>query len=335
LTPPDRSEGLDVIRLRDVSEVNALLHRWGCVLSSPSSDNNIGPTVATGAAAETHLFKFPRTHHLLNPGGSAVTADDLLCSHMTVQAFTSGEVVIVQEKVDGGNLGISVTHDGELVTQNRSHFVNAASAPQWGTLDTWLAAHRDELLRVLVPGRHVLYGEWMRARHSVFYDRLPDTFLAFDILDLQAPPDQDGKAHSRANKPAAQQRGKSPVPKASSRAGVLPPPAASAGEDTRKSSGAGRFLGMAEVSRRLASTTICMVPLIVQKSFSSTSELLSLLDTKSAFSSQGGFVEGVYLRIEKDGYLTERSKLVRPDFVQGITTHWTKQKMVKNLVVHQ
>jgi hypothetical protein len=36
---------------------------------------------------------------------------------------------------------------------------------------------------ILEPGRHILFGEWCRAQHSVFYSRLPDYFLAFDIWD--------------------------------------------------------------------------------------------------------------------------------------------------------
>ncbi len=30
---------------------------------------------------------------------------------------------------------------------------------------------------------HVLFGEWCYAQHSIFYDRLPDWFLAFDVFD--------------------------------------------------------------------------------------------------------------------------------------------------------
>ncbi len=31
----------------------------------------------------------------------------------------------------------------------------------------------------------ILFGEWCYARHSIFYDRLPDWFLGFDIYDKQ------------------------------------------------------------------------------------------------------------------------------------------------------
>ena len=40
------------------------------------------------------------------------------------------------------------------------------------------------------------------------------------------------------------------------------------------------------------------------------------------------------LRVESEcgQWLVERSKVVRPEFVQAITTHWTKQTMEKNRV---
>jgi hypothetical protein len=32
----------------------------------------------------------------------------------------------------------------------------------------------------------VLYGEWLYAKHTIFYDRLPQYFLEFDVLDLES-----------------------------------------------------------------------------------------------------------------------------------------------------
>jgi hypothetical protein len=30
---------------------------------------------------------------------------------------------------------------------------------------------------------HILFGEWLMARHTMAYDMLPDWFIAFDIFD--------------------------------------------------------------------------------------------------------------------------------------------------------
>ena len=64
-----------------------------------------------------------------------------------------------------------------------------------------------------------------------------------------------------------------------------------------------------------------------------------LLDTKSAF--YDGPCEGLYIRVDEDmpsgtgqPYLSRRTKVVRPDFLQGIEEEWTKQQFTKNIVVY-
>ena len=61
------------------------------------------------------LFKFPRTHHLLNTGGTAVTRDDLVLEPNDLSAFVgSGREVIAEEKIDGANLGFSLSKNFEV-----------------------------------------------------------------------------------------------------------------------------------------------------------------------------------------------------------------------------
>ena len=38
----------------------------------------------------------------------------------------------------------------------------------------------------IMPGRYILYGEWMFAKHSIHYTHLPGIFLAFDLFDTEA-----------------------------------------------------------------------------------------------------------------------------------------------------
>ena len=95
--------------------------------------------------------------------------------------FTQRHIVI-EEKVDGSNLGISITEDYQIRFQNRSHFVNASSATQFKTLDHWVTQHPG-IWQVLTSPDIVLFGEWMYAKHSIHYTRLPDYFIAFDVYD--------------------------------------------------------------------------------------------------------------------------------------------------------
>ena len=57
-------------------------------------------------------------------------------------------------------------------------------------------------------------------------------------------------------------------------------------------------------------------------------QLLGLLETRSAY--YDGFVEGAYLRVDDELHNLHRGKIVRPDFIQGITTHWQSHAFVKN-----
>ncbi|CAK9098582.1 Pectin acetylesterase 3 [Durusdinium trenchii] len=127
--------------------------------------------------------KFPRTRHLINLG--AATRDDLLFPAGDFGKFcddSQGLVVSVEEKLDGANLGIFVDNDWQLVCKNRGHSVSADTATQWTGLDRWTEEHKTELY-ALLQQRYVIYGEWMFAKHSIHYARLPSLFMVFDLFD--------------------------------------------------------------------------------------------------------------------------------------------------------
>ena len=99
-------------------------------------------------------------------------------------AFLTHEVT-VEEKVDGANLGLSFDAHGNIRAQNRGAYLHLPGSGQWKKLGEWLALHTDALFEHL-SDRFILFGEWCYAQHSIFYDRLPDWFLAFDIYDREA-----------------------------------------------------------------------------------------------------------------------------------------------------
>lgn len=170
LEPPGLSEGFAAIHtLGSPEEVAALLRHWGAADVEPE---------AAG------LYKFPRTHHVLNTGGTAVTRDDLVMSDADARRFFDGEAIVVaEEKVDGANLGFSLTKEYTILAQNRSHFVSAESATQFKSLDRWLEEHGWALCQLLEPEVEVLFGEWCYLQHSVAYTKLPGHFVAFDIFN--------------------------------------------------------------------------------------------------------------------------------------------------------
>ncbi len=137
------------------------------------------------------LIKFPRTRHLYNLG--CASRDDLILDAAKVSQFlklSPGTKLIIEEKVDGANMGISIDVKtlGFLV-QNRSHYITSKSHVQFSKLDLFLDSNKEDLWRILTnddtvqPGRLILYGEWLTACHSIHYTKLPDVFLAFDVYD--------------------------------------------------------------------------------------------------------------------------------------------------------
>lgn len=129
------------------------------------------------------FFRFPHTPHLawLGPGKPR---DDKVLDPVEVKALLS-EPVIVEEKVDGANLGFSVDEDGELRAQNRGSYLDVETpSGQWKPLKRWLSERRYALADALGPDL-MLFGEWCYAVHSVRYTALPDWFLAFDVYDRQ------------------------------------------------------------------------------------------------------------------------------------------------------
>ena len=126
------------------------------------------------------FFKFPSTPHLALLGDIEVRGDKVM-SEPERNDFLRHEVV-VEEKVDGANLGISFDAEGNIRAQNRGAYLHLPSSGQWKKLAEWLAPRTDELFEQLTD-RYILFGEWCYAQHSVVYDRLPDWFLGFDIYD--------------------------------------------------------------------------------------------------------------------------------------------------------
>ncbi len=126
------------------------------------------------------LHKFPSTPHLVWLSNNSVRADKIM-TPQEVTSFLAGTVT-VEEKLDGANLGLSFGDGGELRFQNRGNWLKDKFDGQWERLRGWAALH-EAALRNLLPPRHILFGEWCYARHSVSYTRLPDWFLAFDVYD--------------------------------------------------------------------------------------------------------------------------------------------------------
>jgi hypothetical protein len=125
------------------------------------------------------ILKYPRTPHL---EGSRLQAGDEGDEHVGLGTL-AGRHAVIEEKLDGANVGISFTPAGELLLQSRGHYLTGGGRErQFAPFKRWATAHEGALL-ALLEDRYVMYGEWLYAKHSVSYDRLPHWFCEFDLYD--------------------------------------------------------------------------------------------------------------------------------------------------------
>ncbi|MEZ6070025.1 MAG: RNA ligase family protein [Pirellulales bacterium] len=127
------------------------------------------------------FVKYPRTPHLF---GSTGTDDDKHLGKSESLAFLADESLIVEEKIDGTNVGIHFSDGGEIVLQCRGHLITEGMHPQYDLFKQWAAVKR-QVLEDRLADRYILFGEWVYAMHSVHYRRLPHYFFEFDIYDKQ------------------------------------------------------------------------------------------------------------------------------------------------------
>ncbi|MBI5172017.1 MAG: RNA ligase family protein [Candidatus Melainabacteria bacterium] len=127
--------------------------------------------------------KFPRTPHILLPGQEIARTEKVVPSEK-LESFL-GTDVKVEEKLDGTNLGLFLNEDGRISCVHRNTVFHGAAEHQYSQLPMWISV-REELLKNVLGNSLVLYGEWCYLKHSIYYDRLPDWFFAFDVYDKTA-----------------------------------------------------------------------------------------------------------------------------------------------------
>jgi len=88
-------------------------------------------------------------------------------------------IIAVEEKVDGGVCGISRDED-RLILQGRGRIIPCdENSKQFHGLNSWAYENYEKLMQI--PEGWMVYGEWMKASHNIFYDKLPDYFIGFDV----------------------------------------------------------------------------------------------------------------------------------------------------------
>lgn len=107
-----------------------------------------------------------------------------------VKQLLAGKVVI-EEKLDGANTGI-IRHKRGFHLQKRGSLVGQSEHEQFQFFHAW--SHSTAWERIMsLPVGYIVYGEWLRCIHTVYYDRLPDWFISFDVWDGRKFLDRDDR----------------------------------------------------------------------------------------------------------------------------------------------
>ena len=127
------------------------------------------------------MKKYPRTYHV---EGSRFQHGDHDLDAVPF-ARIRGHNLVIEEKMDGSNAGVSFTEDGRLLLQSRGHYLTGGPRERhFALFKQWASVHQGALREVL-GARYVMYGEWLYAKHTCFYDLLPHYFMEFDVLDRE------------------------------------------------------------------------------------------------------------------------------------------------------
>lgn len=248
------------------------------------------------------IIKYPRTQHI---EGSRVQPGDEDLDSVPVSQL-AGAHVVIEEKLDGANAGLSFADTGELLLQSRGHYLTGGARERhFHLFKTWASAHQSALHRVL-GSRFVVYGEWLFAKHTVFYDSLPHYFLEFDVLDKRtgeflSTPERHGLLEGLpiTSVPVLQE-------------GAMPDVQALRG-----------LIGKSLYKTHSSSTRLTA---LASEHGLSVERIIKESDASD-------LAEGLYIKAEQDGQVVGRYKFIRKSFLTAVLAgdgHWLTRPILPN-----
>lgn len=251
---------------------------------------------------EINILKYPRTRHI---EGSRLQKGDEDLKQIPFSTIKN-KYIVIEEKVDGANCAISFDNDGNLLLQSRGHYLTGGYRERhFNFLKQWATVHKDEFYKIL-GSRYIMYGEWLYAKHSIYYDKLPHYFLEFDIFDREKKIflDTETRHNLLKNLPVVS------VP-------VL---------------AKGKFNNMNDILKYLKESNYITDNHI--ENLRVESEKLNLdPDRQIRETDNSKLMEGLYIKVEENGEVIDRMKYVRYSFLQTVEesqTHWLDRPIIPN-----
>ena len=249
------------------------------------------------------LHKYPRTHHV---EGSGVQPGD---EDLAVLPFFSlaGQPLVIEEKMDGANSAISFGSDGHLRLQSRGHYLTGGPREvHFHLLKAWAQRFAAELWDLL-GSRYIMYGEWLYAKHTVFYTDLPHYFMEFDILDTA-----DGSFLDTPRRQSLLAAAPFVASVRVLRTGPIATPA--------------ELRDLIGPSDSIAADHLDRLRAACRERGVNPDHVLRETDPATT-------MEGLYIKVEEGGVVRERYKFVRSSFLQTVMdaqSHWLDRPIIPN-----
>ena len=248
------------------------------------------------------ILKYPRTPHLM---GSRLQPGDEDLSQVPFSGIAMKHIVI-EEMIDGANPAVSFDDDGTLLLQSRGHYLTGGYREKhYDLFKQWASAHAL-ILREALGSRYIMYGEWMYAKHTIYYDALPHYFMEFDLFDRET---------SRFLDTPSRRKITSGLP-------VSSIPVLAEGR-FRQESDVLRFLGD---SLFITPDHLDCLRKTAERMDLDPERILRETDPSRT-------MEGLYIKVEDGGAVTARVKYVRGSFLQTVEqsqSHWLERPIVPN-----
>lgn len=248
------------------------------------------------------IKKYPRTPHL---EGSRLQPGDEDLSQIPFSNI-AGRHIVVEEKIDGANTAVSFDGDGVLLLQSRGHYLTGGYRERhYNLFKQWANVQRDALCQVL-GSRYIMYGEWMYAKHTVYYDALPHYFLEFDVLDRDTGRFLDTPSRCALLKPLP----------------IVSVPVLAEGVFREK-----------EPLLALLGRSNYITGAHTEHLREDARQLNLDVDRQCRETDSSDTMEGLYIKVEEGGEVVDRLKYVRTSFTQTVDasqTHWLDRPIVPN-----
>lgn len=257
------------------------------------------------------FIKYPKTLHI--EGSKFRTS---MCNtsigkkeNNSALQLSKSETIIIEEKMDGSQLGIRFLEEGKLQFQSRGSVLDGGPAEiEFSLAKNWAHEH-IEALWGLLGTRYIIFGEWLYFKHTIFYDQLPNFFMEYDIYDTH-------KNYFLSTGSRMTMLSKFPF---ITSVRVITKGQAFSSKEFRSNITKSPFVSKEQEDN-----------LLLQAAISETSAEKALTDSDTS-----GLMEGLYIKTENADRVTGRYKFIRGDFVHKITSsdeHWKHRVPIQNIL---